>query len=169
MAGYIEKGKIATINGSAATVVPCNEADLVSASVVVPWYMRGASGNLQKGTEVIYAIFEDQTGILLGRADGNWGEYLPALTVNGKLTAGSAAVSGGLSAGSASVGSLNSSGGITADGDVTAGNVNTGNVTATGSISGGSVTGETVTAGGISLASHKHPVTEGATETGAPK
>ncbi len=88
MAGYIEKGKIATINGSAATVVPCNEAGLVSAGVVVPWYLRGASGNLQKGTEVIYAIFEDQTGILLGRADGGGGECLPALTVSGEISCG---------------------------------------------------------------------------------
>lgn len=41
MAGYIEKGKITSIDGNTARVVPCNESGLVSAQVVIPWHMRG--------------------------------------------------------------------------------------------------------------------------------
>ena len=37
------------------------------------------TGELEVGDEVVYAEFDDGTGILLGRMDGDWGEYLPAL------------------------------------------------------------------------------------------
>lgn len=147
MAGTIDKGKITSVDGNVVRVVPCNESGLVSARVVVPWHLRGGSGNLKKGTEVIYAIFEDQTGILLGRADGDWGDYLPGLTVGGKVSAQSAEVSGAISAGSVS----------------SSGAVNAASVAASGSVSGSSVK-----AGGISLSGHKHSVSEGATETGGP-
>lgn len=131
MAGYIDKGKITSIDGNSVRVVPCNESGLVSARVVVPWHLRDSSGNLAKGTEVIYVIFDDQTGILLGRADGNWGSYLPGLTIGGTLNAAG--------------------------------------VTAKSSITAGSIAATTVKAGDVSLESHKHSVTDGATETGSPK
>jgi len=131
MAGYIDKGKITSIDGNSVRVVPCNESGLVSARVVVPWHLRDSSGNLAKGTEVIYVIFDDQTGILLGRADGNWGSYLPGLTIGGTLNAAG--------------------------------------VTAKNSITAGSIAATTVKAGDVSLGSHKHSVTDGATETGSPK
>lgn len=131
MAGYIEKGKITSIDGNTARVVPCNESGLVSAQVVIPWHMRGGAGNIGKGTEVIYAVFDDQTGVLLMRADGNWGSSLPSLSVTGSVSAGSVSAS---------------------------------SVTASGKIQGGSVE-----AGGKDLATHTHSVSEGATETGAPK
>lgn len=131
MAGYIDKGKITSIDGNSVRVVPCNESGLVSARVVVPWHLRDSSGNLAKGTEVIYVIFDDQTGILLGRADGDWGSYLPGLTIGGTLNAAG--------------------------------------VTAKNSITAGSIAATTVKAGDVSLGSHKHSVTDGATETGSPK
>ena len=131
MAGYIEKGKITSIDGNTARVVPCNESGLVSAQVVIPWHMRGGAGNIGKGTEVIYAVFDDQTGVLLMRADGNWGSSLPSLSVSGNVSAGS----------------------------VSAGSVK----------SDGAIQGASVKAGGKDLATHTHSVTEGATETGAPK
>ncbi len=140
MAGYIDKGKITSIDGNSVRVVPCNESGLVSARVVIPWHLRSNSGNLTKGTEVIYAIFDDQTGILIGRADGNWGSFLPGLTVGGTLNAA----------------------GVTAD-EMTAGSIAATTVEASGGVSGSSVT-----ANGVSLGSHKHSVTEGATETGTP-
>ena len=93
--------------------------------------MRGSAGNISKGTEVIYAVFADQTGVLLMRADGNWGSSLPSLSVSGNVSAGT---------------------------------VSAASVTASGAIQGGSVK-----AGGKDLASHTHSVSEGATETGAPK
>lgn len=131
MAGYIDKGKITSIDGDSVRVVPCNESGLVSARVVVPWHLRNSSGNLAKGTEVIYVIFDDQTGMLLGRADGNWGSYLPGLTIGGTLNAAG--------------------------------------VTAKNSITAGSIAANTVKAGEVSLGSHKHSVSDGATETGSPK
>ena len=131
MAGYIDKGKITSIDGNSVRVVPCNESGLVSARVVVPWHLRDSSGNLAKGTEVIYVIFDDQTGMLLGRADGNWGSYLPGLTIGGTLNAAG--------------------------------------VTAKNSITAGSIAANTVKAGEVSLGSHKHSVSDGATETGSPK
>ena len=131
MAGYIDKGKITSIDGNSVRVVPCNESGLVSARVVVPWHLRDSSGNLAKGTEVIYVIFDDQTGMLLGRADGNWGSYLPGLTIGGTLNAAG--------------------------------------VTAKNSITAGSIAANTVKAGEVSLGSHKHNVSDGATETGSPK
>ena len=146
MAGYIEKGKITSIDGNTARVVPCNESGLVSAQVVIPWHMRGSSGNIAKGTEVIYAVFDDQTGVLLMRADGNWGNSLPSLSVAGSISAGS------VSAGSASV-----------SGAVSAGSASAGSISVSGAVTAGSVT-----ASGKDLASHTHPVSEGATATGAP-
>ena len=34
-------------------------------------------GNLAPGTEVVYALFEDKTGYILGRFDGNFQEHIP--------------------------------------------------------------------------------------------
>ncbi|WP_339060094.1 hypothetical protein [Tepidibacillus marianensis] len=91
----IEKGTILTIEGPAdrngdltmARVSPSQSSGLVSRPVVIPWHMRGASGNLKKGTEVVYVIFDDHTGQLLGRMDGEWFGVLR----------GDVAISGGLS------------------------------------------------------------------------
>lgn len=91
----IEKGTILTIEGPAdkngdktlARVSPSQSSGLVSRPVVIPWHMRGASGDLKKGTEVIYIIFDDHTGQLLGRMDGEWFGVLR----------GDVAISGGLS------------------------------------------------------------------------
>lgn len=81
--GIIDKGKIATINGTTCRVIPSNSPNLVSSNIVIPWHLQGSAGNLTKGTEVIFATFDDQTGILLARADGVWNASLPALTVGG--------------------------------------------------------------------------------------
>lgn len=79
MAGQINKGKIATISDAKARVVPSDREDKATAKLVVPWHLRGDTGDLEVGDEVIYAEFDDGTGILLGRMDGDWGEYLPKL------------------------------------------------------------------------------------------
>lgn len=78
--GTIYKGKIAAIDGTAARVVPSEAGAKPTAKIVIPWHLRGAAGNLQKGTPVVYVEFEDGTGLLLGRADGEWGAYLPSLS-----------------------------------------------------------------------------------------
>lgn len=84
----IEKGTIAGINGNKARVVPSAASGRPTAQITIPWHMRGQSGSLQKGTEVAFVLFEDSTGLLLGRMDGEWGAYLPGLSA-GSIAAGS--------------------------------------------------------------------------------
>ena len=80
--GQIYKGKITSIdsNGKAARVDPLDKDAAPTAKIVIPWHLRGDTGKLAKGTAVIFCSFEDGTGLILGRADGEWGEYLPKLT-----------------------------------------------------------------------------------------
>ena len=74
----IQKGKISTIEGPAdgngnstmARVIPEQSGGVVTRPLVIVEQLRGASGNLSKGTEVVFAVFSDQTGIILCRADG---------------------------------------------------------------------------------------------------
>ncbi len=83
--GNVFKGKIAAIEGNTARVVPSETVAKPTTKIVIPWHLRGASGNLQKGTPVVYVEFGDSTGILLSRADGEWGAYIPNLNV-GSIT-----------------------------------------------------------------------------------
>lgn len=93
--GQINKGQIASISGNTARVVPSDAGEKPTAKITIPWHLRGSTGNLAKGTEVVYVEFDDHTGLLLGRLDGNWGEYLPFLMAGnievpkGDVTAGS--------------------------------------------------------------------------------
>ncbi|MBQ3405657.1 MAG: hypothetical protein IJH11_00225 [Lachnospiraceae bacterium] len=77
--GIVNKGKIAVIDGNMASVQPLGRDSRVTRKIVIPWHLRGDSGKLKKDTEVVYVEFDDGTGLLLGRADGDWGEYLPEL------------------------------------------------------------------------------------------
>jgi len=72
------KGIILNIeaDGTRARVRPSSAEGLVSRLVTIPWHMRGSTGNLTKGTEVVFAIFEDQSGLLFSRMDGNWGHFI---------------------------------------------------------------------------------------------
>lgn len=85
--GQINKGKIAGISGNTARVVPLDAGAKPTAKITIPWHLRGDTGNLKKGTEVVYVEFDDATGLLLGRADGEWGAYLPSLSA-GDVKAG---------------------------------------------------------------------------------
>lgn len=71
--GQINKGTIAVINGDTARVVPYDTSTSPTAKVLIPQHLRGEAGNLKKGTEVVYIEFEDFTGLLLSRADGEGG------------------------------------------------------------------------------------------------
>lgn len=100
--GQINKGKIACISGNTARVVPLEETGKATARITVPWHLRDRAGNLKKDTEVVYVEFADSTGLLLGRADGEWGAYLPSLAVD-DVTAGDVSLKnhkhGGVTAG----------------------------------------------------------------------
>ena len=77
---YIEKGIILTIEGEAdrnenltkARVQSKTAEGTTTLPLTIPWYLRGSMGMLEKGTEVVYALFDDATGVILARMDGNW-------------------------------------------------------------------------------------------------
>lgn len=86
--GQINKGKIAGIHGNTARVVPSEAEGRPTAMITIPWHLRGDTGDLKKGTEVVYVEFADATGLLLGRADGEWGAYLPSLRADSVTASG---------------------------------------------------------------------------------
>ena len=71
--GKISKGRIAGIIGNTARIIPADSSAGSTANIIIPWYLRGNSGDLKKGTVVVYAEFDDFTGLLIGRADGEGG------------------------------------------------------------------------------------------------
>lgn len=90
--GQINKGTIASISGNTARVIPTDAGAKPTSKITIPWHLRGSTGNLSKGTTVIYVEFEDSTGLLLGRADGEWGEYLPQISAD-RITANGVSLS----------------------------------------------------------------------------
>ena len=86
--GIICKGTIAGIEGNTARVLPSNAEAKPTAKIMIPWHLRGDTGKLEKGTLVVYAEFDDATGLLLGRADGEWGEYIPRLRTDSTSASG---------------------------------------------------------------------------------
>ena len=93
----IQKGKISSVEGKAdrngdkttARVLPSTADSMVTRPLTIPWYLRGEMGNLTPGTEVAYAMFEDGTGIILSRMDGEWDGIVPGdITVNRRSNGG---------------------------------------------------------------------------------
>lgn len=80
MAGNIDKGMISRIlpekdwNGHArkATINPCTNSGAVTPPLTIPWHLRGQIGALKVGDTVAYALFDDGSGIILERLDGEW-------------------------------------------------------------------------------------------------
>jgi len=87
----IQKGIILTLEGTTdvnnnptrASVQSTSAAGTSTLPLTIPWYLRGSMGNLRKGTEVVYALFDDSTGVILSRMDGEWSQ-----TIDGSVTAG---------------------------------------------------------------------------------
>ena len=71
--GQINKGTIASISGNTARVVPSDAGTRPTVMITIPWHLRGEIGDLKKGTAVAYVEFDDFTGLLLGRIDGEGG------------------------------------------------------------------------------------------------
>lgn len=69
----IEKGTISSLTSTTATVVPSFSDDPVSAELVIPFYLVRC---LEPNMEVVYAMFEDNTGVILARCDGEWNHDL---------------------------------------------------------------------------------------------
>lgn len=66
----VQKGKVSTVldGGKAVTVTPY-AGGTVTAPIIVPFFLIGV---LPVGTPVAYVVFDDNTGIVLSRMDGEW-------------------------------------------------------------------------------------------------
>ncbi len=70
----VHKGKVSSIvNGGVAVMVTPYAGGIVTAPLVVPFFLIGARPS---GTPVVYSVFDDNTGIVLARADGGWNNSL---------------------------------------------------------------------------------------------
>lgn len=98
----IEKGIILTIEGETdrngnftkARVQSKTAEGTATLPLTIPWYLRGTMGLLEKGTEVVYALFNDATGVILARMDGNWEGEIEEKQLKLNLFGKSAIVSG---------------------------------------------------------------------------
>ena len=116
--GEIIKGKIASIKGNTARVVPLDATGKPTPMITIPWHLRGESGDLKKDMLVVCVLFGDGTGLLLGRADGEWGGYIPALgahTVQAVSIIGDEIKSEGISLKSHTHGGVTTGGGTTSE------------------------------------------------------
>lgn len=92
----VQKGIVLTLEGEMDKNGNPTKAKVQSASaegtstlpITIPWYLRGEMGKLQKGTEIAYVVFDDETGIIVSRMDGNWdGVIEDDIKARGKLDA----------------------------------------------------------------------------------
>ena len=68
------KGKVsAVLNGGAAVAVTPYGGGVVTVPLTVPFFLVGV---LDVNIPVAYAVFEDNTGIVLARMDGEWNHSL---------------------------------------------------------------------------------------------
>ena len=70
----IQKGKITAVldGGKSVTVTPYG-GNTVTGAITVPYFLIDA---LPVGTSVVFVDFEDNTGIVLSRMDGDWNRNL---------------------------------------------------------------------------------------------
>lgn len=90
----MQKGKISSFGATDANglykeakVLPDTESGMPTRFLTIPWYLRGAMGNLEINTEVVFETFADLTGYIVGRFDGEWNGIIPyELTTEKGLT-----------------------------------------------------------------------------------
>lgn len=76
-------------NGCAikARVLPSTSDTAPTMPLTIPWWLRGTLGNLSVGTDVVFAVFEDLSGIIISRTDGEGGKQFPwDVSMEGKFT-----------------------------------------------------------------------------------
>lgn len=95
MAGKVEKGRISKVMKAKdwnnlpckATINPSTNEGAVTPALTIPWHLRGRTGNIKVGDEVAYCLFDDGTGVILDRLDGEWkGEIDYPVTITGDVT-----------------------------------------------------------------------------------
>ena len=84
----IDKGKISALKegGKKAEVIPSQSSQAVTTTLTVPMLLQG---NIEVNTEVVYVVFDDNTGIVLDRLDGkntHKHDYMHGGTSSGKDT-----------------------------------------------------------------------------------
>lgn len=68
------KGRVSAIHdGGKKVEVKPSTGEVVTARLVVPFFLFD---DLPVGTEVVYASFDDNTGVVLARMDGEWNHDL---------------------------------------------------------------------------------------------
>lgn len=68
------KGKVSNVlNGGTAVAVTPFGGGVVTEPLAVPFFLIGA---LPVNTPVAYVVFEDNTGVILSRMDGEWNHSL---------------------------------------------------------------------------------------------
>lgn len=66
----VQKGKVsAVLNNGKTVIVTPYAGGIVTAPITVPFFLVGV---LPVGTPVAYVVFDDDTGIVLSRMDGEW-------------------------------------------------------------------------------------------------
>lgn len=70
--GQIEKGVILSIGDTSAKVQSTTADGAETLPLTIPGWLRGDMGKLKKGTEVAYCLFDDATGVIISRMDGEW-------------------------------------------------------------------------------------------------
>lgn len=68
----VQKGKVQSMDGKTATVIPSEHPDIVTKPLVVPFYWRETMGNIKAGEEVYYFEDDEHGGYIIGRTDGEW-------------------------------------------------------------------------------------------------
>ena len=53
-----------------AQVNPCTNAGAITPAITINWPLRGKNGQLKVGDEVAYCLFDDGTGVIFARLDG---------------------------------------------------------------------------------------------------
>lgn len=90
----LQKGVILTLEGGTDRNGNLTKAKVQSASaegtstlpITIPWHLRGEMGMLEKGTEIAFVVFDDATGIIVSRMDGNWNGIIEDdITIKGNL------------------------------------------------------------------------------------
>ena len=172
MAGKIDKGYISKILGpndwyghpSRATVDPCTNAGAVTPAITIDWRLRGKNGQLKIGDEVAYCLFDDGTGVIFARLDGeNSGIIDYDTETTGDVVQDKTVTT---------IGDTNHKANVLTEGTTTV----VKQITGTGgmAVSGGSgasvsgnisVTGGDVSADGIGLKTHTHTGVHGETST----
>jgi len=81
----VNKGIISSIEGppdrngdlTRACILPSTSPNMPTRLLVIPWHLRGKMADLKVGDIVAYALFDDLSGIILERIDGEWTGFIP--------------------------------------------------------------------------------------------